>query len=222
MFMARWLPFRTQGPVRTAAEVHHLFRKTDTMRNGRTILLTLILVLAATTIPHTVLAQAGDIVDVAGVDADGGQANPSVTLSLEGVDTPRSMDSALKIVLLMTVLSLAPAFLVLLTSFTRIVIVLGFLRQAIGANQAPNNQIIIGLALFLTFFVMSPVFTEAYQEGVQPYMDEAIPAELAGPAAAGDSIPSVRKSNFRMCHTADRNPNRCQFRKMGRTSEEPR
>ena len=97
---------------------------------------------------------------------------PVMTLSLEGADSPEAMDSALKIVLLMTVLSLAPAFLVLLTSFTRIVIVLGFLRQAIGANQAPNNQIIIGLALFLTLVVMSPTLTRMNNDAIQPFMNE--------------------------------------------------
>jgi len=97
---------------------------------------------------------------------------PVMTLTLEGVQGPQSMDSALKIVLLMTVLSLAPAFLVLLTSFTRIVIVLGFLRQAIGANQAPNNQIIIGLALFLTLVVMSPVLHQMNEDAIQPFMNE--------------------------------------------------
>ncbi len=97
---------------------------------------------------------------------------PVMTLTLEGANSPKSMDSALKIVLLMTVLSLAPAFLVLLTSFTRIVIVLGFLRQAIGANQAPNNQIIIGLALFLTLVVMSPVLHRMNNDAIQPFMNE--------------------------------------------------
>ena len=97
---------------------------------------------------------------------------PVMTLTLDGPDGPQSMDAALKIVLLMTVLSLAPAFLVLLTSFTRIVIVLGFLRQAIGANQAPNNQIIIGLALFLTLVVMSPTLTRMNNDAIQPFMNE--------------------------------------------------
>jgi flagellar biosynthetic protein FliP len=97
---------------------------------------------------------------------------PVMTLTLEGADNPKNMDSALKIVLLMTVLSLAPAILILLTSFTRIVIVLGFLRQAIGANQAPNNQIIIGLALFLTLVVMSPVLQQMNTEAIQPFMNE--------------------------------------------------
>jgi flagellar biosynthetic protein FliP len=95
-----------------------------------------------------------------------------MTLTLEGVDSPKSMESALKIVLLMTVLSLAPAILILMTSFTRIVIVLGFLRQDIGANQAPNNQIIIGLALFLTLVVMSPVLHQMNEDAIQPFMNE--------------------------------------------------
>jgi len=103
----------------------------------------------------------------------------SVSISLNGLDTPGGMDSALKIVILMTVLSLAPAFLVLLTSFTRIVIVLGFLRQAIGANSAPNNQIIIGLALFLTIVIMSPVLSEMNTTAVEPFMNEEISQEEA-------------------------------------------
>jgi flagellar biosynthetic protein FliP len=84
------------------------------------------------------------------------------------------MGSALKIVILMTVLSLAPAILMLLTSFTRIVIVLGFLRQAIGANQAPANQILVGLAVFLTMVVMAPTFTRINTDAVQPLLNEQI------------------------------------------------
>ena len=101
--------------------------------------------------------------------------SPVLTLELKGGgEGVQGMDSALKIVLLMTVLSLAPAFLILLTSFTRIVIVLGFLRQAIGANQAPNNQVIIGLALFLTIVVMSPVLHEMNDDALQPFLAEQI------------------------------------------------
>jgi len=113
-------------------------------------------------VPNPTEATGGDIEPVA----------PVMTLTLEGTQSPQSMDSALKIVLLMTVLSLAPAILILMTSFTRIVIVLGFLRQAIGASQAPNNQIIIGLALFLTLVVMAPVLHQMNQEAIQPFMNE--------------------------------------------------
>jgi flagellar biosynthesis protein FliP len=105
--------------------------------------------------------------------------SPSLSLSLDGIESPKGMDSALKIVLMMTVLSMAPAFLVLLTSFTRIVIVLGFLRQAIGANQAPNNQILISLAFFLTIVVMSPILNEMNTTAVQPLMNEEISQEVA-------------------------------------------
>ena len=104
---------------------------------------------------------------------------PSLSLSLDGIETPQGMDSAVKIVLLMTVLSMAPAFLVLLTSFTRIVIVLGFLRQAMGANQAPNNQILISLAFFLTLVVMSPVISEMNTSAVQPFLSEEISQDEA-------------------------------------------
>jgi flagellar biosynthetic protein FliP len=101
-------------------------------------------------------------------------AGPTLTLQIEGADGPKSMNSALKIVLLMTILSLAPAILMLLTSFTRIVIVLGFLRQAIGANQAPANQILVGLAVFLTMVVMAPTFTKINEDAVQPLLNEQI------------------------------------------------
>ncbi len=103
----------------------------------------------------------------------------SLTFTLDGAGSPRSLDAALKIVLLMTVISLAPAILILLTSFTRIVIVLGFLRQAIGTQQAPNNQIIIGMALFLTFVVMSPTINRINTDAVQPFMSEEIGQEEA-------------------------------------------
>jgi flagellar biosynthesis protein FliP len=123
-------------------------------------------------LPGNILAQTEDT--LSGTVGEESAASPSLSLSLDGIDSPQGMSSALKIVLLMTVLSLAPAFLVLLTSFTRIVIVLGFLRQAIGANQAPNNQILIGLAFFLTIVIMSPVLTEMNSTAVQPFLNEEI------------------------------------------------
>src|SRR5690625_2445911 len=78
------------------------------------------------------------------------------------------------ILLLITVLSIAPALLILMTSFTRTVIVLGFVRTALATNQMPPNQAIIGLALFLTLFVMAPVMTEGNSTAIQPYLQEEI------------------------------------------------
>jgi flagellar biosynthetic protein FliP len=88
-----------------------------------------------------------------------------------------------QLVLLMTVLSLAPSILIMMTSFIRIVVVLSLLRTAIGAQQSPPNPVIMSLALFLTAFVMAPTFTEAYNAGVAPLMKEEMPIEQALPAA---------------------------------------
>lgn len=85
----------------------------------------------------------------------------------------------LQVLALMTVLSLLPAGLIMMTSFTRIIIVLAILRQGLGTAQTPSNQILIGLALFLTFFVMAPVFETAYEQAVKPYIQEQISVEVA-------------------------------------------
>jgi flagellar biosynthetic protein FliP len=85
----------------------------------------------------------------------------------------------MQIFLLLTVLSLAPSILIMFTSFTRIAIVLSLLRQAIGTNQLPPNQIIIGLSLFLTFFVMTPVWQTVNQNALQPYMANKISSKEA-------------------------------------------
>jgi len=91
---------------------------------------------------------------------------------------------SLQILALMTALTLLPAGLLMMTAFTRIVIVLALLRQALGTMQTPSNQILIGLALFLTFFVMAPVFGKVYSGAVQPYMNDRIPAQVAVQRAA--------------------------------------
>jgi flagellar biosynthetic protein FliP len=81
---------------------------------------------------------------------------------------------SVQIVILMTLLTLAPSIVMLMTSFTRIVIVLGFVRQAIGVPSAPSNQIVIGLSLFLTFFIMTPVVDRIHDDALQPYLDGKI------------------------------------------------
>jgi flagellar biosynthetic protein FliP len=85
----------------------------------------------------------------------------------------------LQVLLLMTAFSLLPAGLIMMTSFTRIIIVLAILKQAIGLTQAPSSQILAGLALFLTMFIMTPVFNKVYDGAVQPYLDEKIEAKEA-------------------------------------------
>ncbi len=94
-------------------------------------------------------------------------------------ENPANRLTAVQIMVLLTVLSLAPALLMLLTSFTRIVIVLSFVRSALGAQQLPPNQVLLGLALFLTFFVMSPVWDRINGQAVQPYLSGAIKEDVA-------------------------------------------
>ncbi|NKF21700.1 flagellar type III secretion system pore protein FliP [Solimonas marina] len=90
---------------------------------------------------------------------------------------------SVQVLLLMTLLTVLPALMLCMTAFTRIVVVLGLLRQALGTNQTPSNQILVGLALLLSFFVMAPVLQKVYDEGAKPYMDgkmEFEPALAAG------------------------------------------
>lgn len=99
---------------------------------------------------------------------------PTVTFGIEDADSPAKVSSALQILFVLTILSVAPAIILMMTSFTRIVIVLGFIRQAMGTQNMPPTQIIIGLSLFLTFFVMSPTINEINDKALQPYIKEEI------------------------------------------------
>ncbi|MBI5345156.1 MAG: flagellar type III secretion system pore protein FliP [Deltaproteobacteria bacterium] len=104
---------------------------------------------------------------------------PRVSLTLGSGEGPQGVATAIQIVLLLTVLTLAPAILLLMTSFTRIVIVFSILRQALGVPQSPPNQVVIGLALFLTFFIMSPAFNKINENALKPYMQGSINQESA-------------------------------------------
>ncbi|MDQ0245696.1 flagellar biosynthetic protein FliP [Bacillus fengqiuensis] len=97
---------------------------------------------------------------------------------------PSNVSTSVKLLLLLTVLSLAPSILILTTCFTRIVIVLSFVRTSLGTQQMPPNQVIIGLSLFLTFFIMSPVFSQVHKEALEPLFDEKITLEEAYEKAA--------------------------------------
>ncbi|CAM3589504.1 flagellar type III secretion system pore protein FliP [Pseudomonas wadenswilerensis] len=103
---------------------------------------------------------------------------PAITLS-SGADGQQEYSVSLQILLIMTALSFIPAFVVLMTSFTRIIIVFSILRQALGLQQTPSNQILNGMALFLTLFIMAPVFDRINQEAVQPYLAEKLSAQDA-------------------------------------------
>ena len=129
---------------------------------------------------------------------------PASPLPLLSVDVNQDADSGkvgvvMQIFLLLTVLSLAPSILVMVTSFTRIAIVLSLLRQAIGSNQLPPNQIIIGLSLFLTFFIMTPVWQTVHQESLKPYLAN----EISGQEALDKAMQPLRKFMIRQTREKD-------------------
>ena len=107
------------------------------------------------------------------------QSIPKVSVEVGEVEDPSDLSTTLQIVLLMTVLAVAPSILIMVTSFIRLAVVLAFLRQAMGANQMPPNQLLVGLALILTFFIMAPVANQSYNDGIKPYLDEQISGEEA-------------------------------------------
>ena len=109
---------------------------------------------------------------------------PAIDLVIRPGDTPDQIVDSVKLLILLTLLSLAPAFLVMMTSFTRLVIVLSLLRTAIGTPMIPSNQVVIGLALFLTFFIMQPTYQTINEEALQPFLNNQLTQAEAQEIAA--------------------------------------
>ncbi|GHV09183.1 flagellar biosynthetic protein FliP [Campylobacterota bacterium] len=99
---------------------------------------------------------------------------PTVDLRINAPENPTQLVQTLNIVIILTVLVLAPSLVMMMTSFTRLLIVFGFLRQALGTQQMPPNQILVSMALILTFFIMEPALNQAWETGIVPYMNEEI------------------------------------------------
>jgi flagellar biosynthetic protein FliP len=104
---------------------------------------------------------------------------PTVNLSLSAPSTPKQLVDTLNIVILLTILVLAPSIILVTTSFVRILVVLGFLRQALGTPQSPPTTLLVSFALILTFFIMEPYAKKAYNDGIKPYMEKKIGYEEA-------------------------------------------
>jgi flagellar biosynthetic protein FliP len=102
------------------------------------------------------------------------QALPKLTLTVADTNKPADVAVALQVLFLITILAIAPSILIMMTSFVRIIIVLSFLRRALGTQTMPPDQILVGLALFLTLFVMMPVFTDINDSAIQPYLEQKI------------------------------------------------
>lgn len=133
-------------------------------RHGCTLLIACLLISAAT----AVAAAAPATVPL-----------PNISIGVGQSSNPRDVATSLQVILLLTVLTLAPSLLILMTSFTRIVIVLSFVRNALATQQMPPNQVLIGLALFLTFFIMAPVFSQINRDALQPYLSGQVAQDVA-------------------------------------------
>jgi flagellar biosynthesis protein FliP len=107
------------------------------------------------------------------------QMLPKVTLGFDQAKSPEDASVTLEIIFLITVLTLAPSILMMMTAFTRIIIVLSFLRRALGTQTLPSNQILVGLSLFLTLFIMMPVFTQINDKALQPYLEKKLDYKTA-------------------------------------------
>lgn len=124
---------------------------------------------------------------------------PNVNLGFKSTDNPKEIVDSIKIILLLTVLTLAPAILILMTSFTRIIVIFSFLRQALGTQQMPPNQLLVGLALFLTLFIMNPIFTEINTKALQPYVNGTLKQE----DAMNTALSPLRKFMFHQTREED-------------------
>ncbi|KEH96941.1 flagellar type III secretion system pore protein FliP [Clostridium massiliodielmoense] len=99
---------------------------------------------------------------------------PKINVSVDQANSPKDYVDNIKLLVMLTVVSLLPSFLVMMTSFTRIIVVLGFMRSALGTQQAPPNQILVGIALFLTIFIMAPTYKTINKEAIKPFLENKI------------------------------------------------
>jgi flagellar biosynthetic protein FliP len=110
---------------------------------------------------------------------DAQTSSPGLRIDVSGANEEGDLGLAIQLVIAMTILTLGPSVIMMMTCFTRIIIVLGFVRNAIGVNAAPSSQIIIGLGLFLTFFIMGPIWNKIYDDAVTPYMEKSMKSSEA-------------------------------------------
>jgi len=131
-------------------------------------------------LPMAVVAQAPGATGAAASTATGGTLPPlTLNIGMDGIGQPKDVDVAIQVLFAITLLSMAPSIILLMTCFSRIVIVLSFVRNALTLQGAPANQVIIGLSLFLTYFIMEPVWSKVQTNALQPYMEKKITSAQA-------------------------------------------
>jgi len=151
--------------------------KTNYGRRFKSVLRTLLITIITITMP--IFSGSNALGAGAAGSPGGGISIPNINISIGGNDGTGGTAVTVQILILLTILSLAPAIVIMVTSFTRIAVVLSLLRQAIGTQQIPPNQILISLSLFITFFIMAPVWTRINSEALQPMLTNQIPQSIA-------------------------------------------
>jgi flagellar biosynthetic protein FliP len=124
---------------------------------------------------------------------------PRVNLELGTAENPQDVSSTLQVIALLTILTIVPGILIMTTSFVRIVVVIGFLRNALATQNVPPNQVILGLAMFMTFYIMSPYWSQANEQGIQPYLA----GEITQEEALERTVAPIREFMFRQTRESD-------------------
>ena len=131
--------------------------------------------------------------------ADAAPLIPSINVDVGNAENPQDVSSTLQVIGLLTIFTIAPGILIMTTSFVRIVVVIGFLRNALATQNVPPNQVILGLAMFMTFYIMSPYWSAANENGIQPYLA----GEISQEEALEKTLEPIREFMFRQTRESD-------------------
>ena len=131
--------------------------------------------------------------------ADAAPLIPSVNVDIGTSENPQDVSSTLQVIALLTILTIAPGILIMTTSFIRIVVVIGFLRNALATQNVPPNQVILGLAMFMTFYIMAPYWSVANEQGIQPYLN----GEISQEEAIEKTFEPIREFMFKQTRESD-------------------
>ena len=131
--------------------------------------------------------------------ADAAPLIPNINVEVGTAENPEQVSSTLQLMALLTVVTIAPGILIMTTSFIRVVVIIGFLKNALGTQNVPSNQVIVSLAMFLTFYIMSPYWGQAFENGIQPYLDGQISVE----EGIENTVAPIREFMFRQTRESD-------------------
>lgn len=147
---------------------------------------------------YALIIAAGILLTFSNV-ADAAPLIPSINVDIGNAENPQQVSSTLQVIGILTILTIAPGILIMTTSFIRIVVVIGFLRNALATQNVPPNQVILGLAMFMTFYIMSPYWSAANEQGIQPYLA----GEISQEEAIDKTIEPIREFMFKQTRESD-------------------